>query len=118
PRVVRLTPGMLTKMNFGAAISRVVRIDLADRAFGNDEDSRKPRVELMEGLEALVAQIADTPTMLRLSYQLEKGESDAIARQRMNVVERILRKLWPANGRYQLNVEQVIQRWVPKAVNE
>jgi uncharacterized repeat protein (TIGR01451 family) len=33
PRVVRLTPGKMTEMNFGATLTRVVRIDLNDRAF-------------------------------------------------------------------------------------
>ena len=118
PRVVRVTPGMLTKMNFGATISRVVRIDLSERAFGSGNEARQPRVELEAGLKKLVAEIADTPTVLRLSYQLAKGESEKLARQRMRAVEKILRRLWPANGRYQLNVETVIQRRTTKAVNE
>ena len=118
PRVVRVTPGMLTKMNFGATISRVVRIDLSERAFGSGNEARQPRVELEAGLKKLVAEIADTPTVLRLSYQVAKGESEKLARQRMRAVEKILRRLWPANGRYQLNVETVIQRRTTKAVNE
>ncbi len=117
PRVVRLTPGMLTKMNFGATISRVVRVDLSGKAFAPD-NSNAPRPELVAGLQKMVAQIADTPTVLRLSYQLAKDESEKLARQRLREVERTLRKLWPANGRYQLNVEKVIQRWTAKAVNE
>ena len=116
PRVVRVTPGMLTKMNFGATISRVVRVDLSDRAFGKGDAARQPRKELVDGLKAMVTKIADTPTMLRISYQLAQGESEKLARQRMREVERLLRKLWPANGRYQLNVETVIQRG--KTVNE
>ncbi|MFN3846697.1 MAG: SdrD B-like domain-containing protein, partial [Paracoccaceae bacterium] len=115
PRVVRVTPGMLTKMNFGATISRVVRVDLSARAFTADGGGLTPRPELLAGLKTMVAQIADTPTVLRISYQLAKGESDARARQAMRAVERQLRNLWPANGRYQLNVEKVIQRAAPKA---
>ena len=118
PRVVRVTPGMLTKMNFGATVSRVVGIDLSGAAFGTGDNSRKPRAELVDGLKALVGQIADTPSVLRISYQLGKGESEKLAKQRMREVERILNKLWPANGRYQLNVETVIQRRATKAVNE
>ena len=117
PRVVRVTPGMLTKMNFGAAISRVVRIDLSAKAFGAT-GSNKPRAELVAGIRKLVTDIADTPTMLRLSYQLAKGESDKVARTRLRAVEQMLRKLWPANGRYQLNVESVVRRKTAKSVNE
>ncbi len=118
PRVVRVTPGMMTKMNFGATISRVVRIDLSDRAFGSGDQGRAPRAELVDGLKAMVAEIASTPAMLRISYQLAEGESERLARQRMREVERLLRKLWPANGRYQLNVETVIQRRATRSVNE
>ncbi|EEW26088.1 conserved repeat domain protein [Rhodobacter ferrooxidans] len=118
PRVVRVTPGMITKMNFGATISRIVRVDLSGKAFGTGDDAKKPRPELIAALEQMVAKIADTPAMLRLSYQLVAGESEALARQRMKAVERVLRKLWPANGRYQLNVETVIQRRSSKTVNE
>lgn len=96
----------------------MVRIDLSERAFGSGNEARQPRVELEAGLKKLVAEIADTPTVLRLSYQLAKGESEKLARQRMRAVEKILRRLWPANGRYQLNVETVIQRRTTKAVNE
>ena len=48
--------------------------------------------------------------MVRISYQLGSGESEKLAKQRMRAVERALRELWPANGRYQLNVESVIRR--------
>ena len=110
PRVVRLTPGMLTKMNFGATISRVVQVDLYDRAFDQGDSSVQPRAELAEALKGMVAEIARTPTVLRLSYQLADGESENLARQRLRSVERVIRKLWPDEGRYQLNVETVVQK--------
>lgn len=118
PRVVRVTPGMLTKMNFGATISRVVRIDLSERAFGSGDEARAPRAELVEGLTVMVAEIASTPAVLRISYQLAENESEKLAKQRMREVERLLRKLWPSNGRYQLNVETVIEHRATRSVNE
>jgi hypothetical protein len=66
----------------------------------------------------MVAEIADTPSTLRLSYQLQTGESERQARARIRAVERELRRLWPANGRYQLNVETVIRRQSAGVVNE
>ncbi|MCU0826024.1 MAG: hypothetical protein MUE52_01110 [Tabrizicola sp.] len=105
PRVVRLTQGMLTKLNFGATAARVVQIDLSARAF----DAAAPRQELVEALQKMVGDIADTPAMLRIVYQLSVDESDREARKRVREVERLLRKLWPSNGRYQLNVETVLQ---------
>ncbi|WP_196053628.1 DUF7507 domain-containing protein [Paracoccus lichenicola] len=106
PRVVRVTPGMLTKMNFGATLSRVVRVDLSARAFGAGGAARP---ELQAGLRQLVAQIADTPAVLRISYQLAAGEDRATARARIRQVETALRRLWPANGRYALTIEAVVQ---------
>lgn len=108
PRVVRVTPGMLTKMNFGAALSRVIRVDLSAGAFV--AEGVKPRAELVDGLRQMVAKIADTPSMLRLSYQLQPDESDREAKRRLAAIEKLLRQMWPANGRYQLNVETAIER--------
>ena len=113
PRVVRLTPGMVTKMNFGATVSRLVRIDLSDRAF---LDGKTPRPELEAGLRQMAAQIADTPSMLRIAYAVGP-EGERVAKARLQEVQRILRRIWPANGRYQLNVETVLER-PARAVNE
>jgi uncharacterized repeat protein (TIGR01451 family) len=110
PRVVRVTQGMLTKMNFGAAISRVVRVDISAKAFGQGDAARRPVQQLVDGLEKMVADIASTPSTLRFTYQLAEGESERLARQRLREVEKIIRKLWPDQGRYQLNVETHVQR--------
>jgi hypothetical protein len=40
PRVVRLTPGKMTEMNFGATLTRVVRVDLNARAFVGGEEGQ------------------------------------------------------------------------------
>lgn len=111
PRVVRLTQGMLTKMNFGATLSRVVRLDLSALAFdGNDL-----RPELDAGLRQMVSQIAATPSVLRMTYLLAEGETDRQGKARMAVIEKLLRRLWPANGRFALNIEKQIERHSAKA---
>ena len=104
PRVVRLTPGMLTKMNFGATLSQVVRVDLSARAF----DGHELRPELHDGLRLLVTGIAAKPSVVRLSYQLAAGEDRRNAQARLHRVEAALRRLWPANGRFALNIETVV----------
>ncbi|MGB8814062.1 MAG: hypothetical protein WCC57_12870, partial [Paracoccaceae bacterium] len=109
PRVVRLTAGKMTEMNFGAAISRVVTIDLSDAAFLTGDDAAKPRPELLKGLEQLVAQIASTPAVLHFNYVLG-ADSERLAKQRIRSVEKALRALWQTNGRYKLNVEKTLQR--------
>ena len=56
--------------------------------------------------------------MLRLTYVLADGEDKSAGRKHLRSVEKLLRKLWPATGKYQLNIETVIQRVVAGAVNE
>ena len=105
PRVARLTPGMLTKMNFGVALSQVVRIDLSARAF----HGRDLRPELRDGLRRLVAGIAAKPSVLRLSYRLAPGEDRGGASTRLRQVEAALRRLWPAKARFALDIEAIIE---------
>ncbi|WP_296473636.1 SdrD B-like domain-containing protein, partial [Roseinatronobacter sp.] len=107
PRVVRLTPGMLTKMNFGAAMFPVARVDLSARAF---TQSGEMRPELTAGLQGLVAQIAAKPSVVRLSYQAVPNERDSVGNARLRSVEREIRRLWSGTGRYALTVERVVER--------
>ena len=117
PRVIRLTAGKMTEMNFGASITRLVRLDLSGAAFLTGKDAAKPRPELVEGLRQLVGQIADSPSMLRLTYVLG-SDSERLAKQRMRAVEATLRDLWPGKGRYKMNVETMVQRGDSRAGNE
>ncbi|TQM91510.1 DUF7507 domain-containing protein [Roseinatronobacter monicus] len=107
PRVVRLTPGMLTKMNFGAAMFPVARVDLSARAFSANGEMRP---ELRAGLQGLVAQIAAKPSVVRLSYQAAPNERDSVGNARLRSVEREIRRLWSGTGRYALTVERVVER--------
>ena len=114
PRVVRLTPGMMTRMDFGAALSRVVRVDLGAAAF----EGTALRPELDAGLRRMVTEIAGTPSVLRITYQVAPGEDARTARARAREVEAAVRRLWPANGRYALTVETVIAGRPARAANE
>ncbi len=110
PRVVRLTPGKMTEMNFGAAITQVVRVDLNANAFG-PEHALKPGLEA--GLGQLVTRIADTPVNLRLAYHLSKtADRDALrkAQRDMRAVERHIRALWRDVGQVKLTIERTIVR--------
>ena len=109
PRVMRLTAGKMSEMNFGAAISRVVRVELSDAAFVQSNGKDRPRPELQEGLRQLLGQIASTPSNLRIIYQVG-ADGERLARARMRTVEALVRDLWDDNGRYKLNVEKEIKR--------
>ena len=114
PRVVRLTPGMITRMDFGASLSRVVRVDIAAAAFAGTT----LRSELEAGLVRMVTEIAGTPSVLRITYQLAPGEDARNGRTRAGAVEAAVRRLWPANGRYALTVETVVVSSPARAANE
>ncbi|TCS49321.1 putative repeat protein (TIGR01451 family), partial [Primorskyibacter sedentarius] len=106
PRVQRLTPGIMTKFNFGAAISNVVDLDLVAVAF--DPKTNRPVPALAAGVDQLVAQLRDQPSVLRLSY-FRQGESQKVARARLDALENLIRQRWSKRGRYQLLIERTIQ---------
>lgn len=109
PRVVRLTPGMMTEVNFGVGIGRVVRIDLGPAAFPNGELSP----ELRAGIATLLPRIKDELVTLRLAFVVSRSadESDVRnARQALRMVERYIRREWRGIGERRLLIEQVILR--------
>ncbi|HLS18866.1 MAG TPA: hypothetical protein VK090_03575, partial [Paracoccaceae bacterium] len=106
PRVVRLTPGMITRLDFGATLARLVRVDLAANSFNGA--GMGPALEA--GLAQLVTEISGQVAMLRITYLQAPHESEADARQRIAMVERHLRDLWSREGKYKLNIETLIQR--------
>jgi len=110
PRVVRLTPGMMSEVNFGAAIGPVARVDLADAAFLDDGT---PSAGLSAGLARLAGEMAKRPGTVRLAYHVARDASVAdvrVARQRMKRVAKVLKRVWRDTGRGQLLIEQTIRR--------
>lgn len=109
PRVVRLTPGMMSEMNFGVALGRVVRIDLGPAAFTGGEMSDA----LIKGIADLLPQIAEEVATLRLAFVVEEtaGEAEVRrARAALQMVEQHIRRAWREVGERRLLVEQIIQR--------
>ncbi|TXI05581.1 MAG: DUF11 domain-containing protein [Pseudorhodobacter sp.] len=109
PRVMRLTAGKMSEMNFGAAISKLVRIELSDAAFLDAGKGITPRPELKAGLKQLLGQIAETPSSLRMTYKVGP-DGEAKAKARLKAVEAMIRDLWRDTGRYKLNVEKELKR--------
>ena len=105
PKTVRLTQGTMRRMNFGVALSNLVQVDLTVEAF--NPESGQISTALDDGLKALVAAVATTPSTVRLIYFVD-GESPAVAMQRLNLVEDRLHELWRANGNYQLSLEKTV----------
>jgi len=114
PRVVRLTPGKMTEMNFGATLTRVVRVDLNDRAFVSGRDGRTAlSPPLIEGIATLLPRIAAEPVNLRLAFHLPNAAGpDEVRRARglMGLVEDHIRREWRDIGQVKLTVEQTVVR--------
>ncbi|MBM0106000.1 carboxypeptidase regulatory-like domain-containing protein [Steroidobacter sp. S1-65] len=102
PRDVRLTRGKLTKLNFGATIHRVVRVEVTDEAF--EPGSTTLRAEWRERLSELPKTLADKPSVVRVSYA---GDEDAkLVKRRKQTLIRQIREQWEALHReYPLHVE-------------
>ena len=107
PRTVRLTAGKMTELNFGATISRLVRVDVAANAFVAGTDQPNDRFNV--ALAGAIPQFANAPVTLRISY-LDAGEGERQIRTRMQAVESLVRQYWRNNGTYRLVIEKTTQR--------
>lgn len=106
PRTMRLTAGIMTEMNFGASIGRVVDIDLTAAAFGG---ANQPVDQLMQGLDGLLGQVASAPATLRITY-FTNGEGTDVARARLDALEEIIQDKWRAIGTGRLRIERTVAR--------
>ena len=103
PRVIRLTAGKVSKLNFGASIGRVVRLDLRGDAFAIREKSLRP--EWAAKLADLVLVLKDKNSVLRLTY-FEDGETPELAKARVAEVRNEIEALWKkSGGAYKLPIE-------------
>jgi hypothetical protein len=108
PRVVRLTRGKLVKLNFGAALHRVLRIDIDSSAFS--ADGEKLTSVASEQLNELIDILKQQPSQLRLSYSLGAGEDKADAQAIMQVFTDKLEMLWQECdcSNYAVTIEQEV----------
>jgi uncharacterized repeat protein (TIGR01451 family) len=111
PETVVLTPGKVSKLNFGATIHHVVRIEVNDEAY--DGNALRPAVA--ERLDVLVASLKDQASIVRLAYE-SVNESDAVVNARLQVLKNAVAALWKAKDcRYPLRIEEDIVRSVRPA---
>jgi uncharacterized repeat protein (TIGR01451 family) len=89
PRDVRLTRGKISKLNFGATIHRVVRLDVTDVAYVSDTLKTVWQAKLDELPELL----KQRPSILRLAYKVGPDGEDA-ARRRLKALAREMREKW------------------------
>jgi uncharacterized repeat protein (TIGR01451 family) len=91
PREARMTRGKMAKLNFGAAIHRVIRLELTDEAFLKESD--KPGEALTAALVKMPETLKKGPSVLRLAYK--KGDaSDDLIKARLKQVRLDLESRW------------------------
>ncbi len=104
PRVVRLTRGKLSKLNFGAAIHRVVRLDVAPEAFVAGSDELVPVWQ--DGIAKLVETLRQGPSVLRIAYTGNPGDPPERARSRVEHLQQLIEARWDEHGCcYPLHIE-------------
>lgn len=102
PETVHLTRGKFARLNFGAGLHRVVRLDLNGEAF----DGEALRPEFEQQFEGLIATLTERPSVLRLAYAAQ-GESADLIKDRVAQVRRRLQDRWnDERGRYRLVIEE------------
>ena len=107
PRTLRLTRGIMTEMNFGAAIGRVVDVDLSTAAFVPGQIT--PVDALKNGLPGLLRQVAGSPSVIRMTYY-HNGEDQSMMNARLDAVEALINDQWRAIGNYRLIIERTVAR--------
>ncbi|MBK8457773.1 MAG: DUF11 domain-containing protein [Phyllobacteriaceae bacterium] len=106
PRVVRLTAGKMVKMNFGATIGRVVKLDLNDGAFNGSSNELK--AEWSSGIDELLSVLGKEESKLRIAYRAEADEKP-VAEKRIAAIVKLVRERWrDVSGRYRLEIETEI----------
>jgi hypothetical protein len=107
PRVVRLTAGKMTKLNFGASIGRVVRLDLKDEAFevGGTELKRR----WAEGIDQLIKVLGQEQSVLRLSY-IDANADEELVDERLKLMSELIKERWrERRGWYRLEIETRVE---------
>jgi large repetitive protein len=106
PETVRLTRGKFAKLNFGASLHRIVRVDVTASAFVGNEVAEGYR----EQVKRLAAILAERPSVLRIGYA-SASESDDQVDTRVNALIKYLKECWKADGdRYRLMIEKETMR--------
>ncbi len=106
PRVVRMTRGKLGKLNFGAALHRVIRVDLNTSSF-NEKGDELTSVSKKQ-LTNLIQVLKDQPSLLRLTYVMSQAEDKSEARQRMKLFVSKTTDAWQQCdcNNYELTIEE------------
>jgi hypothetical protein len=100
---VRVTRGKVAKLNFGAAIHRVVLLEMSDAAFAAGGTDLLPQWN--QQLDTMIEKLNEQPSVVRIVYRNGGGDAQLAAR-RLEAVRAAVRERWRRHGeRYPLAVE-------------
>jgi hypothetical protein len=103
PRIVRLTAGKTSKLNYGAAITRLVRFDMTEEAFA--PGSVKLKAQWLRAVDKLISVLETDKSTLRLTY-VSKTKDKKLAAERIAGVEKLILSRWAEQGGgYELLIE-------------
>ena len=103
PRVQRITRGKMAKFNFGAAINKMVRIDVANGVF--EPGATEMRIQWKPRMDLLVGELKKGPSILRLAYMAEI-EDEKLVEARLKAMKQALETRWAQeHGPYELVIE-------------
>jgi hypothetical protein len=91
PRDVRVTRGKMVKLNFGATVHRVVRLELSGAAFVGESAELAPNWAAQ--VAALPEKLKERPSVLRIAYRSGKEAID-LGRRRVDALAEQIRSLW------------------------
>jgi len=102
PRVVRLTQGKISKINFAAANLRVVRVQLSDDSFDSQGNGLKH--ETLQNLGKILALLSEERSVLELDYA-SNGNINSAKNSRLRSVKKLMLDAWKKQSKdYPLEV--------------
>jgi uncharacterized repeat protein (TIGR01451 family) len=104
PRDVRVTRGKMTKLNFGATVHRVIRVELSGAAFTDNSVALQPSYQAE--FEKLPEQLQARPSVLRIAYR-RGAESSDLVNKRVAAVRKRIEDMWHKKRRNDENGDTV-----------
>jgi uncharacterized repeat protein (TIGR01451 family) len=105
-QVERATRGKALRFNFGAAIERVVSLDLTDAVFESGTTQMRPQWQ--PRIQLLLDELRKSPSTLRLSYLADVEESRLVD-HRLNAMKEQITAAWKTlHCCYELNIESEV----------
>ena len=92
PLTERLTRGKAVRMNFGATIHRLVRVDLTASAF--ESGGKALTAAMRSRVTEMMPLLVERPSILRIGYAPASAESASLTTSRVDGLKALVKTLW------------------------